>query len=147
MKRGIRNNNPGNIDFNARNFERDPWVGEIGLEEHSSPRFTTFDTPEHGIRALCKTLLTYHHKRKAADGSVIDTVQEVIDRWAPPSENNTDAYATHVRDLLDVDTGEEIDVDDPSTLMVLAESIIKHENSVQPYPRDVIEAGAKMALS
>lgn len=145
--RGERNNNPGNIDFNQSAFDRDPWVGEIGLEKHRHARFTTFDTPEHGIRALCKILLTYHHKRKAADGSAIDTVQEFIDRWAPPCENDTDAYTNHVRDLLDVETGEEIDVDDPATLILLAESIIHHELGVQPYPRDVIEIGAKMALS
>ena len=145
--RGIRNNNPGNVDFNAAAFAIDPWVGEIGLEDHPSARFTTFDTPEHGIRALCKILLTYHHKRKAADGSAIDTVKEVIDRWAPPSENDTEAYAAHVRDLLDVDTGETIDIDDPAVLEVLAESIIQHENGTQPYSRVVIEDGVRMALA
>ena len=145
--RGIRNNNPGNIDFKPLMYLKDKWVGELGLEECDNARFTTFDTPEHGIRALCKVLLTYHRKRRATDGSAIDTVQEIIDRWAPPSENNTDAYAQHVRDLLDVETGELIDVDNPATLLTLAESIIQHENGVQPYPRDVIEAGVKLALA
>lgn len=144
--RGIRNNNPGNIDFNQSAFDCDPWKGETGLENHAHPRFTTFISPIHGIRALCKILLTYHHKRKADDGSAIDTVQEIIDRWAPRCENNTDAYASHVRDLLDIETGEEIDVDDPAILMVLAESIIKHENGEQPYSLDEIEAGTGMAL-
>ena len=145
--RGIFNNNPGNIDFSPAQYLRDKWVGELGIEDRSDARFTTFDTPEHGIRALCKILLTYHHKRRATDGSAIDTVKEIIDRWAPPSENNTKSYAAHVRDLLDVETGETINVDDPAILMILAESIIKHENGVQPYPRDVIEAGVKMALA
>jgi len=145
--RGIRNNNPGNLDFNEAAFKRDPWHGELGIEDCPGARFTTFQSPEFGVRALCKVLLTYHRKRKAADGSAIDTVAEIIDRWAPPSENNTDAYAGHVRELLDVESGEEIDVDDATVLLVLAESIIKHENGVQPYPRDVIEAGVKMALA
>jgi len=145
--RGIRNNNPGNIDFNQTAFDRDPWLGEVGLENLTFPRFTTFATPVDGIRALCKILLTYHHKRKAADGSVIDTVQEIIDRWAPPVENDTDAYVNHVRELLDVETGEEIDVDDFDTLVILAKSIIKHENGVQPYYEQVIKTGVRMALS
>lgn len=145
--RGIRNNNPGNIDFNEANFERDPWVGEIGKEDHPRARFTTFSTPEHGIRALCKILLTYHHKRKANDGSDIDTVQEIIDRWAPPSENDTTGYAKHVRELLHVETGEVIDPDDPETLCILATSIIKHENGQQPYSNETIKAGVEMALA
>ena len=121
--RGIRNRNPGNLDFNPRSFARDPWVGELGLERHSHPRFTTFDTDQHGIRALCKVLLTYHRKRKAADGSAIDTVQEIIDRWAPPSENNTNAYAAMVRKALGVEQSEEIDIDDPEVLLRLASAI------------------------
>lgn len=145
--RGIRNNNPGNLDFNPSMYLKDKWVGELGIEDCDNPRFTTFDSPEHGIRALCKVLLTYHRKRRASDGSAIDTVQEIIDRWAPPSENNTDAYAAHVRDLLDVESGEKISVDDPSVLLVLAKAIIQHENGVQPYSRDVIAAGVKMALA
>lgn len=144
--RGISNFNPGNIDFNPAAFARDPWLGEIGLEDHTHPRFTTFETPEHGIRALCKILLTYHHRRKADDGSDIDTVAEVIDRWAPPVENDTDAYTAHVRKLLDVEKGEEIDIDDPEILAVLAKAIIHHENGEQPYDDARIERGVKMAL-
>lgn len=145
--RGIRNNNPGNIDFNTLAFLRDPWKGELGLEKHKTPRFTTFGTPQHGIRALCKVLLTYHRHRKAADGSEIDTVKEIIDRWAPPVENDTDAYVARVRDSLDVDKGEEIDVEDHETLQTLAEAIIKHENGVQPYSDSILRAGVDMALN
>ena len=145
--RGIRNNNPGNIDFNKRQFDRDKWVGELGVENHTSPRFTTFSKPVYGIRALCKTLLTYHRYRKAADGSAIDTVQEVIDRWAPPIENNTNSYAAHVRDLLDVETGEEIDIEAPDTLMVLAKSIISHECSGFEYDPEILADGVQMALA
>lgn len=145
--RGIRNNNPGNIDFNTNAFLRDPWKGELGLEKHRTPRFTTFGTPQHGIRALCKVLLTYHHHRKAADGSEIDTVQEIIDRWAPPVENKTDAYAARVRDALGVDKSEVIDVEDPATLKTLAEAIIMHENGEQPYSDLILCAGVDMALA
>ncbi len=145
--RGIRNNNPGNIDFNTSAFLRDPWKGELGLEKHRTPRFTTFGTPEHGIRALCKVLLTYHRHRKAADGSEIDTVKEIIDRWAPPVENNTDVYAARVRDALDVTTGEPIDPDDPVILKKLAAAIIRHENGEQPYSEATLLAGVNMALN
>lgn len=47
--RGVRNNNPGNIDFNPRS----DWVGQLGLEVRAAkPRFARFDTPENGIRVL-----------------------------------------------------------------------------------------------
>ena len=144
--RGIRNRNPGNLDFNPAAFVRDPWVGELGLEQHPNPRFTTFDTARHGIRALCKILLTYHRHRRAADGSQIDTVQEIVDRWAPPIENDTDAYAAQVRDALDVERDQVINPEDPTTLMRLAAAIIRHENGTQPYGEDTLRAGAVMAL-
>jgi len=146
IARGIRNRNPGNLDFNPAAFVRDPWVGELGLEQHPNPRFTTFDTARHGIRALCKILLTYHRHRRAADGSQIDTVQEIVDRWAPPIENDTDAYAAQVRDALDVERDQVINPEDPTTLMRLAAAIIRHENGTQPYGEDTLRAGAVMAL-
>ncbi len=71
---------------------------------------------------------------------------EVINRWAPPCENNTGACAARVRDALDVETGEEIDPDNLETLIVLAESIIISENGKQPYPPETIKAGALLAL-
>lgn len=99
--RGIRNNNPGNIDFNPRN----PWQGQLGIEEGvARPRFARFDQPENGIRALGKLLINYRGK----DGlpglgeKGIDTVLEAISRWAPSSENDTRAYAEAVARSLGV---------------------------------------------
>jgi len=54
--RGIRNQNPGNIDYNSRN----DWQGQIGKEPGG--RFAIFDTPENGIRALGKLLLNCRSK-------------------------------------------------------------------------------------
>ncbi len=146
LPRGIRNRNAGNLDYNARQYQRDKWLGETGIEVHEYPRFTTFENSIFGIRAIAKTLLTYHHKRKAADGSPIDTVQEVIDRWAPSSENDTDAYAAIVRQALGVELGEAIDIDDPTVLIVLVESIIRHENGQQPYGGPTLRVGVDLAL-
>lgn len=138
LPRGIRNHNPGNIDFNARMFKLDPWVGELGLEQHKYSRFTTFKDPEHGIRAMCKILLTYDHHRRAKDGSPIDTVQEVIDRWAPPSENDTTAYVKNVRRLLRVEKGQEIDLNNRLIMFPLLKALIEHENGQQPYSDETI---------
>lgn len=70
--RGIRNNNPGNIDFNSRNN----WQGQLGVE--TGGRFAIFDTPENGIRALGKLLINYRGKdgMPGVGGKGIDTVLE-----------------------------------------------------------------------
>ena len=144
--RGLRNCNPGNIEHTSRYN----WRGEIYPPEerdgHVETRFCQFKDHVHGIRALAKVLLTYYRKRRAADGSAIDTVQEVVDRWAPPVENDTDAYAEHVRAVLQVNRGEIIDIEDPEVLAALVRAITRHENSTMPYCYVTIKKGVELAL-
>lgn len=84
--RGIRNNNPGNIVWSARNN----WQGQLPHNPKVEPRFARFDTAHNGIRALAKLLLNY---RKVHG---LRTVESLIARWAPSNENDTRAYATAV---------------------------------------------------
>lgn len=137
--RGIRNKNPGNIRKGAG------WQG-LAEDQSSDNEFAIFIAPVWGIRALCRVVLTYHRHRRAADGSKIDTVQEIIDRWAPPIENDTNAYAARVRMALDVDKGEIINPEDPDTLLALAAAIIHHENGQQPYSQAELREGVDLAL-
>lgn len=130
--RGLNNNNPGNIEFSEKN----PWEGQIG----SDGRFAKFETPEHGIRALGKNLLTYYQKHG------LDTVGEIITRWAPPKENNTLAYIKAICKQLSVSADQQIDVTNPSTLAALCAGIVNHENGSQPYTDDQIGAGVSAAL-
>ena len=138
--RGIRNCNPGNI---VR--EGDRWDGLSASQDEDS-RFCVFDDPKYGIRALARLLLTYHRRRTAADGSPIDTVAEVIERWAPASENDTAAYAAAVREDLGLEAGDYLDLEDPETLAHFVQAIIAHENGLQPYDDDTIEAAVALAL-
>ncbi|EIV2971815.1 hypothetical protein L7Q82_003843 [Cronobacter sakazakii] len=142
--RGIRNNNPGNLDRGS------PWQGLVN--NHSEPRFCTFKDPVWGIRALAVTLITYHDKRRAKDGSSIDTIREVIERWAPPHENNTVAYVNEVAKAVGVTPDMVIDLHDYDTLRPLVEAIIRHENGRGPlktlnswYTSEVIEEGLRRA--
>lgn len=144
--RGVRNNNPGNIDFNPRN----DWVGQLGLELGASkPRFARFDSPENGIRALGKLLIAYRGKdgMPGVGGKGIDTVLETINRWAPSNENDTKPYALAVAKRLGVRTTDPINIKDPSTLRVFVESIIIHENGGNPYKAEVIDEGVRRALA
>lgn len=141
--RGVRNRNPGNIDFNPRN----DWQGQIGKEPGG--RFAIFDTPENGIRALGKLLINYRGKdgMPGVGGKGIDTVLETINRWAPSNENDTKAYALAVAKRLGVRTTDPINIKDPTTLRVFVESIIIHENGGNPYKAEVIDEGVRRALA
>lgn len=135
--RGIRNNNPGNIDFNPRN----KWQGQTGIETGvANPRFATFDKPENGIRALAKLLRNYQKLHK------LNTVREIINRWAPPVENATTAYVKACARALGVDQNEVIDLSDRRLLKALTIAVIRHENGLQPYSDFIIDTGIAGAL-
>lgn len=130
--RGLRNNNPGNIEASDKN----PWEGQSG----SDGRFAKFETPEHGIRALGKNLLAYQAKG-------FDTVAEIVNRWAPASDgNNTDAYIKALCGALGVGANDQVDMSNPRTLAALCAGIVKHENGSQPYTDEQIGAGVSAAL-
>ena len=99
--RGIRNNNPLNIRLSS-----DKWQGQINPsgnanvndnDNNSSLKgesdFCQFYTMEYGWRAafviLCRT---YYGKYG------LKTIRDIVSRWAPAKENNTEAYIRHVSD-------------------------------------------------
>lgn len=130
--RGIRNNNPGNLEYSKTN----PWVGQTG----DDGRFAKFETPEHGIRALGRNLLSYQRQG-------IDTVSDIINRWAPPSDNNnTDAYIQAVCAQLGVTPDQQLDASNPDTLKALCAAIIHHENGNQPYTDQQLSTGVSAAI-
>ncbi|MFV8904592.1 hypothetical protein ABQ333_04970 [Serratia fonticola] len=132
---GIENNNPGNIEFSDKN----PWEGQTG----SDGRFAKFATPEHGIRALGKNLLSYNRLHG------LDTVGGIITRWAPPKENKTEAYIKAICDRLGVGANDQIDVTNPRTLAELCAGIIRQENgkdSASTISADQISNGVSAAL-
>lgn len=140
MPRGIRNNNPGNIERN-----KDRWLG-MSADQSSDTRFLVFDTPEAGIRALMRILINYQERHK------ITTLREAINRWAPPSENNSSAYVQHVSRLTGFDPDEPLDFLDREINVALARAIVRHENGEPSvygrkewYADDVYERAAVMA--
>ena len=146
IPRGIRNNNPGNIDFNPRNH----WQGQLGLENDvARPRFSRFDTPENGIRALGKLLLNYRGKdgMPGVGRPGIDTPLEFISRWAPSSENNTLAYAQAIAKRLGLGVRDSIDISRRAVLREAVLGIIIHENGGNPYRAEVIDEGVRRALA
>ena len=137
VARGIRNNNPGNIDYNPVNN----WQGQLKVDKTIEPRFCRFDTPENGIRALGKLLQTYQRKHG------LKTVRAIINRWAPSSENDTKAYVHSVEFYTGTKEGTEINLKDQKTLKGMIKAIIRHENSNYEYPDSVLDEGVRRALA
>lgn len=135
--RGVRNKNPGNIDYNKANA----WQGQLGLELGvPKPRFARFDMPENGIRALGKLLLTYQDKHK------LRTVSAIINRWAPSGENDTVSYVRAVERLTRTKPGDTIDLRSYGVMEGFVKAIIHHENAGFEYPPEVLKEGVSRAL-
>lgn len=137
--RGLRNNNPGNIE---RTKTR--WQG-MSADQNADSRFITFDHAKWGIRAIARILITYQDKRRANDGSPIDTIQEIVERWAPSHENPTDEYAYYISMILTTSVNDTIDVYEYETMFHLVSAIIHFENGVQPYDTATINQGLRLA--
>ena len=74
--------------FNIRKASKTKWKGETGVQKG----FVEFETREHGIRAWIVLMRTYRLKHRCA------TVRDIITRYAPPNENNTQAYIKFCRE-------------------------------------------------
>lgn len=111
--RGIRNNNPGNIRIGS------PWAGLA--EQQLDPEFCTFQRMAWGIRALIVLLQIYRERY----GLV--TVRGIINRWAPSSENDTEAYIQAVCKAANL-TPDTLLPDERTTYEYLVWEIAKHEN-------------------
>lgn len=78
--RGLRNNNPLNI-IKTKNTV---WLGQTNTGTEQT--FCQFSSMAFGLRAALKLLRTYYTKY----GCV--TLRQIIRRWAPETENKTEAY-------------------------------------------------------
>ena len=123
LPRGIRNHNPGNIRLSDTR-----WQGQKSFQ--IDPDFIEFESPVYGLRALMRLLLTYHVKYG------LDTVESLINRYAPPVENATDAYIHQVCRALKVARRSVIDVTRSDVMQAVARAIVRHENGSPPagYP-------------
>lgn len=132
--RGIRNMNPGNIRLG------ESWLG-LRMKQ-TDPDFCQFTSMIYGCRALLKLLRTYVEKRGCT------TIRKVVERWAPPSENDTLSYVLSVAAACRRDPDERLPVDvDPLIYLDLARAIARHEcgPEAEGIWDDVWEAAAKEA--
>ncbi len=126
--RGIRNNNPGNIRGN-----NDRWLGAFGIDNAG---FVQFSDPVYGLRAMARIIGNYQRIH------YLVTITQIIHRWAPTSENDTQSYIDSVASRSGIDANAFIEPDDLPALMA---AMIYHENGKQPYAMTLIEEGISLA--
>ncbi len=126
LKRGERNNNPGNLNY----------VGQAGASlERPGGRFAKFETAYDGLRAMARQLMLYSQRG-------INTVQGIISTWAPSSENNTGAYVNAIASKLGVNPNAALNLQNPQVLSQLMDGIIRHENGRNIYPSELVNRAA-----
>jgi len=115
LPRGLRNNNPGNI-------RKTPtmWQGEVTGSDKS---FKTFVSMEYGYRAMFVLLRSYIDKG-------YDTIEKIITRYAPPSENTTSSYIKHVTERTGISKNKKLKFSDSQSMKDLVAAISKSENGV-----------------
>ncbi|MDN3697783.1 structural protein [Vibrio cortegadensis] len=107
--RGIRNNNPLNIR------KGNDWQGETSFSRDAE--FESYTHHKYGFRAGAKTLRTYQR----AHG--LDNLNEIINRFAPPVENDTKNYAQFVAKQVGVGVNESINLNDDQLLAKVLHSM------------------------
>lgn len=124
ISRGLRNNNPLNIRRNSTK-----WQGLA--EEQNDKAFFTFIAPEWGYRAAIKTLQNYRRIHG------LTTVRQWISRWAPPVENDTEAYIRFVCDKAEVGEDCEPNLHNKEVMCRIVAAMSNMENGVPAMMADV----------
>lgn len=139
--RGLANNNPGNI----RPSNQYTWQGQVGIDKgpKEAAGFIQFSSPEAGIRAMTLNLLSYNEQG-------INTVQGIINRWSPASDQPGKSNANYVRAVataLGVKPTDTINLADPAVMQRLVPAMIQFENGKQPYDQRVLTNGIALGFN
>jgi len=106
-----RNHNPGNI--------RNPITG----------RFQTYGSTSEGFQAMARLL----QKSKLYGGGGNDTIQGILAKYAPASENDTASYISDVSRKTGFGSSEHLNLNDPIVLSKLMTAMAQHEGTKNKY--------------
>lgn len=125
--RGYLNNNPLNI----RISKTKPWKGEV--RPSRDLEFAEFRSMAWGYRAAFKLLDNYRRLHDCR------TLSDFIERWAPPTENNTRAYIDFVAKRAEVDAEAILDTRDEVVMRKVVAAMSRMENGIEPNPDEIRE--------
>lgn len=129
---GYKGCNPLNVRASS-----DKWKGSIGSYDNG---YVIFSTPMDGIRAAATVIKNYGTKYG------INTVRDIVSRYAPASENPTDDYIANVCKGTGYDPDEKLDTKNPEVLKKLVTAMMKQEIGDVPYSEETINEGVQRAL-
>lgn len=132
--RGIRNNNPLNIR------KGNNWKGEV--KNQTDRAFEQFVSMQYGIRAgfiILKKYMTGYNGLTQK----FNTIEKMISRWAPTSENNTRAYITAVSKWTGIPSTQQMSFSQKKLMCDIVDAMIKVECG-QTVDRNIIESAYDM---
>lgn len=131
VPRGIRNNNPLNIRIGNK------WFGEV--DNPTDHEFEQFKEMKFGVRAAFIILWKYINKYQ------LKTVEDIVKRWAPISENNVASYVRIVTLSQGLRYNEILDFENYTQMRLLFRGMCLAENGQCIADRDILD-GYNMAV-
>lgn len=107
-----RFNNPGNLR----------WAEGYETSNTKSGKFAAFPSLDEGVLAATKQLQIY-----AQRGT--NTVRDIVSKWAPSNENNTEEYIRHVVRSTKFNENEKLNLNDPYVLAKLISAMASKEGA------------------
>lgn len=129
LPRGIRNNNPLNIEYNQANN----WRGQVGTDG----RFAIFEDDKWGFRAAARILRSYQKRG-------INTIHSIVHTFAPSHENNSNQYASNVSQWTGISMHSPVDARDEDTVTRILQAMARMEVGRQ-YSYGEVNEGVKLA--
>lgn len=124
--RGYRNNNPGNIRINGDKFQ-----GEVIPSQDKE--FKQFESMAYGYRAIFKILHNYQVNYK------LNTIRQMISRWAPKKENDTANYISVVSERSGIPADDPIRTDNREMMIRIVAAMSRVENGIDADMVDIID--------
>ena len=133
----VRNNNPGNLRY-SENLTKPGYVLEGATKGDGG--FAKFNTIEEGVEAMKKQLRLDLVKRGM-------TLEEFLNKYAPPTENKTNVYINNIAKALNIDPEDKVSADKIDNLV--AAMIIQEggKEAIDYYKNALPETSVRNALS
>lgn len=114
--RGMRNNNPGNLESNS-------WTQGLPGYTGTDGRFAIFDNQQHGLAAMDANLSSYGRRG-------VNTPLAIAGKWAPGSEqgNDPNSYGGAISHALGVGLNDPVNMGDPATRAKIESAMALVEN-------------------
>ena len=132
LPRGMRNNNPGNIRISKTGY-----LGEVTPSQDAT--FKQFSSMDWGYRAIFVLLYTYQNRYG------LNNIREMINRYAPPVENNTKGYIDRVARESGIWAEVKIDTLNPYQMQPVVAAISAVENG-RPAEMSDVKAGWELFI-